>query len=390
MDIVLCNPFLDQFGGGERVILEIAKKFNPIIYTMNYEEKKTYPEFAEFEIRKIKPHLSEFPFNMVASLDKKDQRFELVVSAGMRFLNTKIADDYDLINAHLLPSNWIRAKNERVCWYCHGPTLSFEPSVLMKKAIDQGVPPHGKILRKCGMVAYRAIEFPLMKKVEKICTCSDYTKERIGNFLGRQDAEVIYPAVDYKYFNCQSFSHYFLIVSRIIPEKGIDFAIDAFKKFNKDKKWKLVIAGYLYENTRNKEYLEHLKKMCKSHDVHFEINPSDEHMQGIYANCYAKLFSSVEEEWGLVVLEAMASSKPVISINIGGPTISILDGKTGFLVNTIDEMAEKMKFLAERPEIVEKMGKAGRKRVEQNYTWKIFLDKMEKAFKETARAKTDS
>ena len=44
-----------------------------------------------------------------------------------------------------------------------------------------------------------------------------------------------------------------------------------------------------------------------------------------------------------------------------------------------------MSFIADHPEICEKMGKAGRKRVEQNYTWKIFLDRMEKAFKETAQ-----
>ena len=48
-------------------------------------------------------------------------------------------------------------------------------------------------------------------------------------------------------------------------------------------------------------------------------------------------------------------------------------------------MAEKMRHLADHPDICEQMGKEGRKRVEQNYTWKIFLDKMENAFKKTAK-----
>jgi len=141
----------------------------------------------------------------------------------------------------------------------------------------------------------------------------------------------------------------------------------------------------MYANKRNHDYLEMLKKLAIGANISFEVNPSDKRLRKLYSDCYAMLFSSIDEDWGIVILEAMASSKPVISINRGGPTISIVDGKTGFLVNSPDEMAEKMHLLAGHPGICEQMGKAGRKRVEQNYTWKIFLRKMENAFKETAK-----
>jgi glycosyltransferase involved in cell wall biosynthesis len=88
-----------------------------------------------------------------------------------------------------------------------------------------------------------------------------------------------------------------------------------------------------------------------------------------------------------VIIEAMASSKPVISINRGGPTISVVDGKTGFLVDSVDEMAERMRFLAGHPNECERMGRAGRRRALQNYTWKIFLDRMGHALREAAKAR---
>ena len=52
-----------------------------------------------------------------------------------------------------------------------------------------------------------------------------------------------------------------------------------------------------------------------------------------------------------------------------------------------EEMADRMNLLAEYPDIVERMGKAGRKRVLENYTWKIFLDRIEKQFEEVKNLK---
>ena len=40
---------------------------------------------------------------------------------GLSFYNFKIKEDYDVINAHIAPSHWIRNRNERVLWYVHTP-----------------------------------------------------------------------------------------------------------------------------------------------------------------------------------------------------------------------------------------------------------------------------
>ncbi len=380
MDVVLLQPYLDGMGGAERVVLEIAKKFNSKIYTMFYDPKKTYEEFGEFEIAKIPAFPLEFATRPLKWLDR-DKRMQLVASAGLSILNTKINDDYDVISAHLSPSEWIRYRNERVCWYCHGPNAAFElyDIMMLERTYSE------KVVLKAGSAAYKAIEIPATNKIEKICTCSEFTEEKIRKAISRKDAEVIYPGVDASEFTCDGYGKFFFYPSRIVPEKRIEFAIEAFKKFNKNKRWKMVVAGNLFDVARNKIYYKHLQEISKSQNISFVIDPDNKTMKRMYSRCFATLFSSLDEDWGIVILEAMASSKPVISIKKGGPTISIVDGKTGFLVNSVDEMAQKMKFLADHPEICEQMGKEGRKRVEKNYTWKIFLDKMEKAFKETAK-----
>jgi len=380
MDLVLVQPYLDCIGGAEKVILKMAERYDPVIYTMSYVKEKTFPQFAEFDIKLLKPHPLAAAANIITAFDR-DRRMRLVAAAGLSILNTKIKEDYDAISAHLPPSEWLGLNHERVCWYCHGPNAAFKLYEIMM--IERN--PVEKLLLRTGSSIYRAIEIPAVKKIEKICTCSEFTKKKISDALRRDDAEVIYPAVDPKEYECRDYGKFFMCASRIVPEKRLDFAIKAFQKFNQDGSWKLVIAGHLFENERNIEYLKHLREISKGQNIIFEINVSDRRLKKIYSDCYAYLFASVDEDWGIVILEAMASSKPVISINRGGPTISVLDAKTGFLVNSVDEMAEKMRFLADHPNVCEKMGKAGRKRVEQNYTWDCFFKKFDNALKETAK-----
>jgi glycosyltransferase involved in cell wall biosynthesis len=383
VDIVLFQPYLDQMGGSEQVILQLARKFNPVIYTMKIDSGKTFPEFSEFDIRTIRPSMAGSLAGTALRADA-DSRMGLWASAGLTMLGMKVKDDYDVLNAHLSPGEWIRNKNDRVCWYCHGPNVAFDLRLGLYEAILRERGPVSSSFFRFGAGIYRSIEMPIIKKIEKICTCSDITKEKIQSSLGRSDAEVIYPGVSPRDFACAGYSKFFLLPSRIVPEKGLEFAIEAFKKFSKGKNWRLKIAGHLFDNKRNTDYLSRLKSISNG-KISFETNVSDARMKELYSTCYAALISSLDEDWGIVALEAMASEKPVISINKGGPTISVVDGKTGFLVNSIDEMAGKISFLASNPNECEKMGKAGRRRVEQNYAWKIFLDKMEKIFRQTAR-----
>jgi glycosyltransferase involved in cell wall biosynthesis len=379
MDLVVAHPFLQQMGGSERVVLEIAKKFNPVIYSVIYEPEKTFPEFKEFDIKILPKSKLEAPFFFL----KNDPRRYTAVAAGFRYYYTKIKDDYDVINAQGVPSEWIRNKNERVCWYCHSPNR--EAYDLREWRMARLNLP--KRMVNAGLIeTFKQTESKIVPKIERICTNSEVTNRRIKKYLKRDDAVVIHPGIDPKEYNCKSYDKLFFYPSRFVPEKRFEFVIEAFHLFSqKHKGWKLILAGFLHNTERELSYLEELKKRAEGLNVEFKTNISKSGLNSYYASCHAVLFSAINEDWGLVPLEAMASFKPCISVSEGGPVYSIVDGKTGYLVYNSEEMAEKMTELAENPDLVEQMGRAGRKRVLDNYTWKIFLDKIRKEFEKTTK-----
>jgi alpha-1,3/alpha-1,6-mannosyltransferase len=150
-------------------------------------------------------------------------------------------------------------------------------------------------------------------------------------------------------------------------------------------KWKLVIAGALMkERSEHVAYYEKIKKMLGS-DGEILLDIDHKKLIELFSNCTAVLYTPVNEDFGIVPLEAMASYKPCIAVNEGGPREVIKDGETGFLVNSEGEMTEKMKLLASNLDLAEGMGKKGRKHVEKNYSWKAFMEKFGKACKQVSR-----
>ncbi len=74
---------------------------------------------------------------------------------------------------------------------------------------------------------------------------------------------------------------------------------------------------------------------------------------------------STREGFGLTVSEALWSGTPVIGGNVGGITIQIEDGVSGYLVDTIEEAADRIERLIRDPERGRQMGHAGAERVQQ-------------------------
>ncbi len=79
------------------------------------------------------------------------------------------------------------------------------------------------------------------------------------------------------------------------------------------------------------------------------------------------LQKSIREGFGLSVTEALWKGVPVVGGNVGGIPLQIKDGTTGFLVNTVEEAAEKTLYLLKHPERTKEMGKKGREHVLRNF-----------------------
>jgi glycosyltransferase involved in cell wall biosynthesis len=98
------------------------------------------------------------------------------------------------------------------------------------------------------------------------------------------------------------------------------------------------------------------------------------------------------ESYGMVPVEAMASGRPVVSTNQGGPAETILEGVTGYLVPPRDPaaLAERVVWLLRDPALRDQMGQAGRARVETRFaaeaTAKLFTDTVEPLLTPPGRA----
>jgi len=79
------------------------------------------------------------------------------------------------------------------------------------------------------------------------------------------------------------------------------------------------------------------------------------------------LQKSIREGFGLTVTEAMWKSKPVIGGDTGGIRLQVIDHHTGFLVNTPEGAASRIRYLLRRTEKLEEMGVKARGLVRDNF-----------------------
>jgi trehalose synthase len=76
---------------------------------------------------------------------------------------------------------------------------------------------------------------------------------------------------------------------------------------------------------------------------------------------------STREGFGLVVTEGLWKGKPVVGGNAGGIPLQVLNGRTGFLVDSAQECGEKVLYLLQHPEEAARMGAAAREHVRRNF-----------------------
>ncbi len=176
-------------------------------------------------------------------------------------------------------------------------------------------------------------------------------------------------------------SRIILFVGTLSPHKGPDVLLKAMPKIIKNiPNTKLVFVG----SGRMKEELEALSRRLGLGKYVKFAGFVEESLKPFYYNsadvfCLPSVMK--HEIFGIVNLEAMACSVPIVASKIGGVPDVVKNGENGVLVPPKDEeaLAEAIIYLLENEEVRRRMGRNGRKKVE-DYSWERIAEETEKVY----------
>jgi len=168
-----------------------------------------------------------------------------------------------------------------------------------------------------------------------------------------------------------------LNISRIDAQKNQLLALEAFAKLRAQQPNSFLI---LIGPETQPDYAKKLRDFIAANNLgdHVKIlpgmrNDNPELIQAFHA-CDVFVLPSMHEPFGIVVLEAWSSGKPVIASRVGGLQALVSDGDTGFFINpnasdAAVDLAAKLNRFATEPELKNKIGANGLREAKSKYDW---------------------
>jgi glycosyltransferase involved in cell wall biosynthesis len=394
MRIAILHPSLTWRGGAERQVLNLAVELqhagNEVEIFTCESSNQCYPEL-----------LQQLTINVVqAPLQKKQRetqqkrtvatrlagRFKSYTDdlPSMLYLAKQIPKGFDIINNHNFPTEWAaffakRKLNAPIVWMCNEPPFWFSD------------PAKRRGLGKVNLPLFEGLDKIAVDYIDEIVVLSSIAGQRVEDAYGRSSKIVrsgLNTELLHKASGKQLRSKYNLENSFVLLQVG-NIARD------KRQKDSLITLHYLskkhdnikliFDGTGSTDELVALsRKLGVENKVLFLHSSSDEELAQVYAACDVFVFPA-QITWGLAVIEAMASSKPVVVSRKSGASEIIESGQNGVVIDepTAENMAFEVEKLIVDSELRRTMGVNAYRYTVENLSWKIYAKNMEKIFKQT-------
>ncbi|MDF5724548.1 MAG: glycosyltransferase family 4 protein [Rhizonema sp. PD37] len=225
---------------------------------------------------------------------------------------------------------------------------------------------------------------------DMIITNSNYSQQEIVSLgINRTSVHVLPPGINREKLkimpfidereNCQ-----ILCVANYVSRKGLIYLIEAFSQTHR-KEFTLHLVG---NPQKSINYFHKLEKFVNelnlNKDIFFHDGSDKDLLCQLYSQAKIFVLPSINETFGIVLIEAMYYGLPIITTNVAAIPELITDGENGLLVPPANSsaLAEALSKLIENPELRTKMGEMGQKRVANSYYWEQsfggFIDILQK------------
>lgn len=387
--MVIDSFYPDTLGGAELFAFETAKRLarkghNISVITkrhpISFQVKEwgqsigILPEYEEIEgikIHRVKYHNSRVfsvpTFVFHASSKLKDFR------------------DADIVHAHLTVSSGMAAAFRK---------HSSKPLLLIT---EQGF--YRSELKYFGPLIKAAL-----KRADHVHIVSEDLKKKIQNFgISPEKMTVIPNGVDASAFRPSQESRsrirkelnvgdepLAINVSRLVPKNDIVTTMRGFKRACEEVPgMKLLIIGEGPEKEALIKEAEYLG--IKDSTIFLGYKPNNVIAQ-YYSAADIFIRTPVDEGFGIVFIEAMATGIPTIGTDVGGVPDIITNGENGLLIRAGDEQAvgEAITELVKNRDLARKIGNEGRISVESRFSWDAITDQIESLYAGMQRAKSGS
>lgn len=309
--VALVHDWLNQSGGAENVLEELIDLFpGAPVYTSIYAPERMPQVYRSWDVRTsfmqqlpgvAAHHQRYLPLYPLAFSSFRLNGYDLVLSNKSGF-------------CHGIGLGMPRPTH--VC-YCLTPTRflwlyeQYREREQIGGMLDKALQPLLAWLRRW--------DYAAAQQVDHFIAISRTVQERIQRIYGR-DSVVIHPPVDTSYFTrdpATEIGDYYLIVSRLIPYKRIDLAVEAFRQLPHEK---LVVVG----DGRDLPALQ----AAAGPNVTFLGHQERARIRELLRGCKAFLFPGLED-FGIAPVEAMSVGRPVIAFGGGGALDTVAPGITG-------------------------------------------------------------
>ena len=351
MRVAIVHDFMTSLGGGEKVVLTLANALGAEIVTTEVDPQVL--RNAGFDGVRVRG---------IAKLPRTQPWRTLAASRAFSRLRL---DGFDVV---VLSGNWAvhaARRHHPNAYICYTPTRVFYD---LRDEWLAGLPILQRPFARVWTRVHRAWNETTIPFLDRIIAISRNVQARVRRYWSRESV-VVYPPVPTAQFRHDGVGDFWLDVSRLSYEKGLDLAVEVFRRLPRER---LLVVGGAPRGTDRHAFIRGLRPPS---NVEFRDTVPQGELVDLYAQCRGVLSTSVDEDFGMTAVEANASGKVIVAAEGGGYRETQIEGVTGFLLPArADAFTDRIASLT--TEDLE--GRAERCRAQaRKFDARVFVEKME-------------